>query len=179
MSLSNTEPDVIADKSFLSKTAGNDSPEFNLLSETNQSFQDWLEDLNTSQASSVDSAQYNAAPKASREIVFEGALAVEGYLAGVVCSPDGTLILGERGEIDGDIRVKVAIVHGLVRGDIHATGKVELGSTSRVIGDIETPELAIQPGAVFEGRCAFPPSAQGNQPTAANAQPDQSLTASN
>jgi cytoskeletal protein CcmA (bactofilin family) len=51
-----------------------------------------------------------------------------------------------------------------VRGDIHATGKVELGSTSRVIGDIETPELAIQPGAVFEGRCAFPPSTRADQP---------------
>jgi bactofilin len=167
MSFSNTESDVIADKSFLSKTAGTDSPEFNLLSETNQSFQDRLEDLSIPEAPPVDSQHLNAPnylPKPPREISFEGTLKVNGYLAGVVCSPDGTLILGERGEIDSDIFVKVAVIHGSVRGDIHATRKVELGSTSRVIGDIETPELAIQPGAVFEGRCAFPPRATDEQP---------------
>jgi hypothetical protein len=169
MSFSKAESDVIADESFLSKAGGSDSSEStqNLLSETNQSFQDWLEGLHGPLAPPTDALGRNSSeppPQALREISFEGTLTVDGYLGGLIRSPEGTLILGESGEIDGDIFVNVAIVHGSVRGDIHATKKVELGSASKVIGDIETLELAIQPGAVFEGRCAFPPTEPKDQP---------------
>jgi cytoskeletal protein CcmA (bactofilin family) len=159
----------------LSKAAGKNSsePDPDLLNETNQSFQDWLEDLSV--PPTVESTQRNSSvysPKASREINFEGTLTVEGYLAGIISAPEGTLVLGEKGEIDGDIFVNVAIIYGSVRGDIHATTKVELRHAGKVIGDIETLELAIQPGAVFEGRCVFPHPA-------ADDQPDVSLAAAN
>lgn len=172
MFFNKAEIDATADKSFLSKAAGNESAEFNLLSETNQSFEGWLEDL--SAPSTTESERRNSpdySPKASREINFEGTLTVEGYLAGVVYSPEGTLILGEKGELDGDIFVNDAIIHGSVRGDVHATRKVELGSVSKVIGDIETVELIIQPGALFEGRCVFPRPAPDDQESVATDQP--------
>ena len=96
-------------------------------------------------------------PQASplREIGFEGSLRVDGYMAGLIRSGDGRLIVNGGGVIDGDVSVKEALINGTVRGEIRATARVELGSSARVIGDIETPELFIQPGAVFEGRCTF------------------------
>ena len=47
------------------------------------------------------------------------------------------------------------IIEGDVRGDIHATERVEIGNHASVIGNIEAGIISIQPGAVFEGRCVF------------------------
>jgi len=178
MSFTKSGSDFIADESFLSKAGGTDSPESeqNLQSATDQNFQNWLEDLDLSELSPPVTREPSVgddyASNRQREINFEGTLTVEGYAAGLICSPEGTLIVGEKGEIDGDILVHIAIVNGTVRGEIRATKKVELGASSRVIGDIETMELAIQPGAVFEGRCAFPPAEPKDRA-------DVSLTAAN
>ena len=96
-----------------------------------------------------------AAPAARREIAFEGILRVNGYVAGVICSDEGRLIVEADGEVDADISVHDATINGCVRGDIHAKRKVELRGSARVVGDIETVALSIEPGAVFEGRCIF------------------------
>jgi cytoskeletal protein CcmA (bactofilin family) len=76
-------------------------------------------------------------------------------MAGTIHSDDGKLILNAGGTIDGDLFVREALINGTVRGDIHGTQRVELGSSARVIGDIQTGQLLIQPGATFQGRCAF------------------------
>jgi cytoskeletal protein CcmA (bactofilin family) len=54
--------------------------------------------------------------------------------------------------------VATAIIDGSLRGDIHATERVELGSHAKVFGNIKSPALSIQTGAVFEGECHFLPS---------------------
>ena len=100
-------------------------------------------------------AQSIAAAPAPREIAFEGTLRINGYVAGVVRSNQGSLIVDAAGEVDADIFVNFAKIYGCVRGDIRAKEKVELGGSARVIGDIETVALSIEPGAVFEGRCIF------------------------
>jgi cytoskeletal protein CcmA (bactofilin family) len=168
MSFSKAEFDDTADKSLLTKTGDPDTSEStqNLLSETNQSFKDWLGGLDVSQASSAVESPNKVSQSAARagEINFEGTLTVNGYLAGLIFSPEGTLVVSEKGRIDGDILVKSVVIHGSVRGDIHATRKIELASPANVIGDIETVELVIQPGAVFEGRCVFTHSAENDQP---------------
>lgn len=180
MLFSKAETDVTADISPLSKTAGTDSSESTQhpLNETNQIFQDWLEDLSI--PPNTESERHPSpycSQMSPREISFEGTLTSNGYLAGVVYSPEGTLVLGENGEIDGDIFVNVAIIHGSVRGDVHATRKVELASGGKVIGDIETLELAIQPGAIFEGRCVFPHPGPNDQAAIADDQPEATLAA--
>lgn len=96
----------------------------------------------------------DAAPP-PQEIAFDGVLRVNGYVAGVIRSNDGHLIVDAAGMVDADIFVHVATIHGCVRGDIRAAQKVELSGSARVIGDIETVALSIEPGAIFEGRCIF------------------------
>ena len=44
-------------------------------------------------------------------------------------------------------------MNGTVNGDITATDKIHLGRTARVIGNISTPQVVIEEGAVFEGGC--------------------------
>lgn len=96
-----------------------------------------------------------AAPPQPREIAFEGVLRINGYAAGVIRSTEGSLIVDADGELDADISVHDATIYGCVRGDIYAKRKVELRGSARVVGDIETVALSIEPGAVFEGRCIF------------------------
>jgi len=47
----------------------------------------------------------------------------------------------------------VATIHGIVNGDIIATDRIELGRAAKLNGNIQTPSLMIEQGAVFEGSC--------------------------
>ncbi len=87
------------------------------------------------------------------ELLFEGTLHVDGYFSGRLRSDHGTLVLDESGEINTDIIVGVARINGTVVGNIKARERIELGSSARVIGDLHTPALTVQPGALFEGKC--------------------------
>ncbi len=89
------------------------------------------------------------------EMGFKGTLHVNGYFTGNVRSAQGTLVLEKNGEINTDIEVGVAVIHGTVVGNIKARRRIELGSAARVIGDLHTPALTVEPGAIFEGKCYF------------------------
>ena len=87
------------------------------------------------------------------EANFKGMLRVDGHLSGQIKSEGGTLIVGNNGQVDADIEVAVATIHGTVNGDINASQRLELGRAAKVNGNIQTPSLVIEQGAVFEGSC--------------------------
>jgi cytoskeletal protein CcmA (bactofilin family) len=87
------------------------------------------------------------------EATFRGMLRIDGRLSGSINSQDGTLIVGAGGQVDASIEVAVATIHGTVNGDIIATKRIEIGRTSRVVGNIQAPTLVIEQGAIFEGNC--------------------------
>jgi cytoskeletal protein CcmA (bactofilin family) len=87
------------------------------------------------------------------EATFKAMLRVDGHLSGRVSSDSGTLIVGNNGQVDADIQVAVAVIHGTVNGDIVASQRLELGRAAKVNGNIQTPSLVIEQGAVFEGSC--------------------------
>src|SRR6202171_5717302 len=128
------------------------------LSDTSSYFETWLEDLKpapepprsfVTQQLMVDESQ------PAGEFRFEGNLRVDGYVRGRFSSLTGTLVLGKAAQVESNVVVATAIIDGCLLGDIHATERVELLSHARVIGNIESPALAIQPGAVFAGECHF------------------------
>ena len=43
----------------------------------------------------------------------------------------------------------------IVEGDIIAGKKIEMGRAAKVSGNIQTPALVIEQGAVFEGHCSM------------------------
>ena len=85
---------------------------------------------------------------------FEDTFRIDGKLTGSVVS-DGDLIVGDRGEIDGEIEVRRVFVSGIVRGDLRGTEKVEITATGKVLANIFTPRLTIEEGALFEGHCSM------------------------
>ena len=92
-------------------------------------------------------------PELEGELTFKEMLRVNGYIAGSVSSQKGTLIVDSMARVDADVEVGVAVIGGIVNGDIIAHQRVEVGSGARINGNIWTQSLAIQPGAVFEGVC--------------------------
>lgn len=89
------------------------------------------------------------------ETYFNSMLRVDGHVTGKVISEDGTLLVGSTGQVDANVVVAGAIVNGLVNGDIIATEKLELGRTARVVGNIQSPRLIIEDGAILEGNCSM------------------------
>lgn len=81
----------------------------------------------------------------------KGSVRIDGKIEGGV-SAEG-IILGERGEIQGDISARTVVVGGKVTGNIHATESLELLTKSQVFGDLHAPQLLIAEGAIFEGSC--------------------------
>jgi cytoskeletal protein CcmA (bactofilin family) len=87
------------------------------------------------------------------EANFKAMMRVDGHLSGRVNSSSGTLIVGANGKVDANIEVAVAVIHGTINGDIIATQRLELGRAAKVNGNIQTPSLIIEQGAIFEGSC--------------------------
>ena len=106
------------------------------------------------------------------ETNFQMMLRVDGHLTGTVTSDGGTLIVGTNGQVDANVSVGVATVNGVINGDVVASEKIQLGRTARVMGNISTPKLVIEDGAVFEGGCTMLKAreAQDAQATAAQEQ---------
>lgn len=88
---------------------------------------------------------------------FRGMLRVDGHITGRITSEKGTLIVSAGGRVDADVRVGTAKVNGVVNGDIVATERIELGRSAQVRGNIQTPALAVESGAIFEGGCRMTP----------------------
>jgi cytoskeletal protein CcmA (bactofilin family) len=87
------------------------------------------------------------------EATFKAMMRVDGHLSGRISSSSGTLVVGTNGKVEANIDVAVATIHGTVNGDIIATQRLELGRAAKVNGNIQTPSLLIEQGAMFEGSC--------------------------
>ena len=89
----------------------------------------------------------------SGDAEFKGMLRIDGHFTGRVRSEKGTLIVSAGGVVDANIEVATAKINGTVNGDIVAYERIEMGRSARVHGNIQTPALVIDDGAVFEGGC--------------------------
>src|SRR5437868_13010491 len=87
------------------------------------------------------------------EATFKGMLRVDGTLSGNVRSEDGTHIVSTNGRVEANVEVAVAQIFGTVQGDITASKRIEMGRVAKVTGNIQTPALVIENGALFEGSC--------------------------
>ena len=99
------------------------------------------------------------------ELRFQTSFRVDGTFNGSVVS-DGDLIVGDGGEVEGDLRVGQIIISGTVRGTVRASRRVHLSPSGKVFADVDTPSLIIEDGAVFEGRCSMTRESARNAGTA-------------
>jgi cytoskeletal protein CcmA (bactofilin family) len=86
------------------------------------------------------------------EISFTNGLRVDGVVKGKVRS-EAALVIGRTGKVNAEINVKKISISGEFHGVIRASDRVEIYKDGKVYGDIFSPCLIIEAGAIFEGRC--------------------------
>ena len=95
------------------------------------------------------------------KIISQGTLQVDGEIEGDVGGVE--VIIGERGKVTGTVAAERVIVRGTISGVIRGS-TVTLQSSSNVQGDVHHMSLAIEQGAMFEGRCRRPTDASELRP---------------
>ena len=94
------------------------------------------------------------------ESVFHGTIQsknsvrIDGKLEGGISEANG-VIIGEKGQVQGDVAARVVIVGGKVTGNITASHNLEILSKAQVYGDVHCALLSIGEGATFEGNCVM------------------------
>ena len=86
------------------------------------------------------------------EFKINGLLRIDGKFKGTI-ETDGKVLIGKTGESVTDIKARVVVIGGTVRGNIFASERVILLSTGRVKGNIITPSIVMEEGIEFEGNC--------------------------
>ena len=87
------------------------------------------------------------------EVRFSEIMRVDSNISGTIVSDSGSLLIMEKGCVKATVQVGILEVSGVIEGTITAKNSVKIHSTGRVYGDIYTPALMIEHGAVFDGKC--------------------------
>lgn len=88
-------------------------------------------------------------------IDFIGGLRVDGRVRGNIRSNDdgpATLVVSEKAQVDGEIRVSHVMIDGTVNGPVFASEYLQLFPNAKISGDVSYKTLEMQVGAVVDGR---------------------------
>jgi cytoskeletal protein CcmA (bactofilin family) len=97
------------------------------------------------------------------DVFFTGGCHVDGKVNGSVCADlDGNsaLSISEEGNVEGGVKVPYLVLNGIVRGDVVASRRVELGPTARVIGNVYYNLIEMAIGAEINGKLVHQPEGQ-------------------
>ena len=84
-----------------------------------------------------------------------GGFHIDGAVEGAI-EADGPVVVGEGGSVDGTIRGRDVVILGRVRGDVTASGHLEIGPKGKVLGDITVQSFRMHTGGVFRGTSRMP-----------------------
>ncbi len=82
------------------------------------------------------------------KIVNHGNIRIDGHFEGEIHTK-GSLLVGNKGMIEAKVRAGSVETEGTIIGDITAKTNVKLRSTATVEGELKTPELYMEDGAVL------------------------------
>jgi cytoskeletal protein CcmA (bactofilin family) len=85
---------------------------------------------------------------------FEKPFLIRGRLSGEI-EARGLLVIDEGAVVDANINASKVVIRGSVKGDVTATEKVEISVTGKLIGNVAAPDISMDTGCVFNGRCTM------------------------
>ncbi|MGB5510297.1 MAG: polymer-forming cytoskeletal protein [Woeseiaceae bacterium] len=101
--------------------------------------------------------------KVHGDINFRGGCHIDGTVNGNVTADSDTesaLSISDIGCVDGGVTVPYVVLNGIVRGDLYASQRVELGPTARVIGNVYYNLIEMAIGAEINGKLVHQPEGQ-------------------
>ena len=96
----------------------------------------------------------------SQDIYFSGTLNFEkpflirGRVSGDIVAR-GVLVVDEEAVVEANINASRVIIRGSVKGDVTASEKVEVTITGKLVGNVTAPEIFMETGCIFNGRCTM------------------------
>ena len=87
--------------------------------------------------------------------VTGGLIRLNSFFKGEIVS-EGSVVVHDQGEVEGNIQCQVLSVTGKVKGTVHAKECLEIKESGSVVGDIYTSCLLVDPGGFFDGQCHMP-----------------------
>jgi cytoskeletal protein CcmA (bactofilin family) len=86
------------------------------------------------------------------DVKSNGDIRIDGSLTGNL-NTKGKVVIGQTGKVKGEVVCKNSEVSGIVEGKIIVGQLLILKASSKILGDISTSKLSIEPGAIFSGNC--------------------------
>ncbi|HEY7680869.1 MAG TPA: polymer-forming cytoskeletal protein [Terriglobia bacterium] len=97
-----------------------------------------------------------------KSVVIKGELSgnedlyVDGQVDGMINLGDHHLMVGPNGRAQVDVNAREVVILGSVKGNVHATDRIEMRKPCSVVGDLVTPRIVIEDGAYFKGKVEMP-----------------------
>ena len=101
--------------------------------------------------------------KVNGDLHFRGGCHINGTVRGnVTADPDtdSALTISDIGSVDGGVTVPYVVLNGIVKGDVFASQRVELGPTARVTGNVYYNLIEMAIGAEINGKLVHQPEGQ-------------------
>lgn len=95
------------------------------------------------------------------DLSFSKPLMIKGTFHGTV-NATGDLHVGNQAQVEATVDAKIVSLKGKITGNITADTRVELFATAIVDGDISSPEIVMESGCRFNGKCKMITGEEGN-----------------
>src|SRR6266853_6783108 len=106
----------------------------------------------TLQAAAPDAtARLGSSLHVKGEITGTEDLLIEGSVEGLIQLDERKLTVGAAAKVTADINARDVVVYGSVKGNVRATGRIEIKRDGSIIGNLTTAQIMIEDGADFKG----------------------------
>jgi len=78
-------------------------------------------------------------------------LLIDGSVEGLIQLDERKLTVGAAAKVTADINARDVVVYGSVKGNVRATGRIEIKRDGSIIGNLTTAQIMIEDGADFKG----------------------------
>jgi cytoskeletal protein CcmA (bactofilin family) len=85
------------------------------------------------------------------EVSGSESLYIDGKVEGAINLPGNRVTVGRNGQVAANITAREVVVLGKVRGNVHASDRVDIRSEGSLTGDVAAARISIEDGAYFKG----------------------------
>jgi cytoskeletal protein CcmA (bactofilin family) len=89
-------------------------------------------------------------------------LLVDGLVEGTITLTESRLTIGPNAQVQANVSARDVVILGTLKGDIYASGRVELRAGANIVGDIKAARLSIEENASFSGKVDLLQGAAGS-----------------
>ncbi len=90
--------------------------------------------------------------KISGNLFFKGVAEINAQIEGEIIG-ESLITIGQTAKLKSNIKASQIVIYGNVVGDLIAKEKISLKKGALLNGNIESPSIEVEDGAIFNGQC--------------------------